>query len=98
MAKPTPNSLVLSIGEIPVVVFSKNQEFMAQTEERYANFITAETAPLLRIEVTILSENRVSQLATDMERPEVTFDHGTERGTFAWQDLSGEFNLVGREA
>jgi hypothetical protein len=98
MAKPTPNSLVLSIGEIPVLVFSKNQEFMAQTEQRFANFISTETAPLLTIEVTILSGEMAPNLATEMERPEVTFDHGTERGTFAWQGLSGEFNLVSGEA
>jgi len=98
MAKPTPNSLVLNIGEIPVLVFSKNQEFMAQTGERYANFISTETAPLLRIEVNVLSEKMVPNFETEMDRPEVAFDHGTERGTFAWQGLSGEFDLVSREA
>lgn len=98
MAKPNLNSLVLSIGEISVLVFSKNQEFMAQTEKRYANFICTETAPLLRIEVNILSEKLVPNLQAEMERPEVTFDHGTERGTFDWQGLSGEFDLVSREA
>ena len=94
----TPNSLVLNIGEIPVLVFSKNQEFMAQTKERYANFVSTETAPLLRVEVNILSKKMIPNLATEMERPEVTFDHGAERGTFSWQGLSGEFDLVSREA
>lgn len=98
MAKITPNSLVLNIGEIPVLVFSKDQEFMAQTEKRYGNFISTETAPLLRIEVNILSEEMEPNLATDSEKPDVMFDHGTERGTFAWQGLWGEFDLVNREA
>lgn len=80
MAEPNLNSLVLSIGDISVLVFSKNQEFMAQTEARYANFISTKTAPLLRIEVNILSEKMVPNLATDIERPEVMFDHGTEQG------------------
>jgi len=62
---------------------------MAQTEERFANFISTETAPLLRIEVNILSEKMVPNFETEMERPEVAFDHGMERGTFAWQGLSG---------
>ena len=98
MSKPTLNSLVLSIGEIPVLVFSKNQEFMAQTEARYANFISTETAPLLRVEVNILSEITGSNLPPDAERPEVMFNDGTERGTFAWQDISGEFDLVSGKA
>ena len=98
MAKPTFHSLVLSIGEISVFVFSESQEFMAQIEERYANFISTEMAPLLEIEVNIVSEERVPNLSTGMERPEVTFDHGTERGTFVWQGLSGEVDLVSRKA
>jgi hypothetical protein len=98
MAELTPTSLVLSIGEIPVRVFSQNREFMAQTEQRFANFISTGETPSLRIEVTILSGEMASNLATEMERPDVTFDHGTEQGTFAWQGLSGEFNLVSREA
>ncbi len=98
MAKPIPNSLMLSIGEVSVLVFSKNQEFMAQTEERYSNFISTETTPSLRIEVNILSEEVAPDLTTEMERPKVTFDRGTERGTFAWQGLLGEIDLVSREA
>ena len=98
MAKPTLNSLMLSIGEISVLVFSENQEFMAQVKERYANFISTEMAPLLKIEVNILPEEMAPNLATEIERPEVMFDHGTERGTFAWQGLSGEIDLVSRKA
>lgn len=98
MAKPTFNSLMLSIGEISVLVSSKNQGFMAQTEKRYANFISTGRTPSLKIEVNILSEDMIPNLATEMERPEVIFDHGTERGTFAWQGLSGEIDLVSRGA
>jgi hypothetical protein len=97
-SKATPNSLVLNIGEIPVLVFSRDQEFIAQTEKRYVNFISTETTPLLKIEVSILSEEIVPDLETETERPEVIFDHGTERGTFAWQGLSGEVDLVKSEA
>ncbi len=98
MSKPTLNSLVLSVGEIPVLISSKNQEFMAQTEKRYANFVCKETAPLLRIEVNILSEKTGANLPPDAERPEVRFDNGTEQVTFAWQDISGEFDLVSGKA
>jgi hypothetical protein len=98
MTKTTPDSLVLSIGEVPVLVFSKDREFMAQTEERYANFIYAEIAPLLTIKVNILPEEMLPRLQTDAEKPEVRFDYGTERGTFAWQGLSGEIDLVRRQA
>ena len=98
MAKPNLHSLMLSIGEISVLVLSESQEFMAQTGERYANFISTERTPLLRIEVNILPEERAPNLATEMERPEVMFDHGTERGTFAWLGLSGEIDLASRKA
>jgi hypothetical protein len=89
---------MLSIGEIPVLVFSESQEFMAQTEERYTNFFSTQRTPVLKIEVNIVSEESLPHLATEMERPEVMFDHGTERGTFAWQGLSGEIDLVSRKA
>jgi hypothetical protein len=98
MARTTPDSLVLSIGEVPVLVFSKDLEFMAQTEKRYANFICTETTPSLKIEVNILSEETLPRLETDADRPEVMFDHGTEQGSFAWQGLSGEIDLVRGEA
>jgi hypothetical protein len=71
---------------------------MAQTEARYANFISTETAPLLRIEVNILSEKTLPNWATNADRPEVRFDNGTKQVTFAWQGLSGEFDLVSSEA
>lgn len=98
MAIPSLDSLVLSIGDISVLVFSESHEFMAQTEKRYANFISTETAPLFRIQVNILAEKMGPNLAPDVEKPQVRFDNGTERGTFAWQGLSGEFDLVSREA
>ena len=98
MSKPTLNSLALSIGEIPVLISSKNQEFMAQTKARYANFISTETASYLRIEVDILSEKMIHNLAMDADRPDVRFDNGTERVTFSWQDISGEFDLVSGKA
>ena len=92
------HSLPLSIGGISALISSGNLDFIAQTEKRYANFICPGTAPLLKIEVNILSEKMVSNLVTEMERPEVTFDYGTDRVTFVWQGLSGELNLVSREA
>jgi hypothetical protein len=98
MAKSTLHSLTLCIGEIPVLLFSENREFMAQTEERYTNFISTGMDPLLRIDVNVLPKERAPNLATEMERPEVVFDHGTERGTFAWPGLSGEIDLVSRKA
>ncbi len=98
MSKPTLNSLVLSIGEIPVLISSKSQEFMAQTEKRYANFIAKGTTPLLRIEVDVLSEKMIPDPPQDADRPEVRFDNGTERVTFAWQDISGEFDLASEKA
>jgi len=98
MIRSNRGSLVLSIGEIPVLISSKNQEFMTQTEERYASFVSLEAVPYLRIEVNILSEEMLPTWAADADRPEVRFDNGTERGTFTWQDLSGEFDLVSREA
>jgi hypothetical protein len=98
MAKPTLNSLVLSIGEISVLVFSESQEFMVQTEKRYANFVTPDVAPVFKIQVNILSEKTLTDLATYAEKPEVMFANGTEHGTFAWQGLSGEFDFAMREA
>jgi hypothetical protein len=98
MAKPILQSLTLTIAEIPVLVVSESQEFMAQTEERYANFISTEMDPLLRIDVNILPQERAPNFETEMERPEVVFDHGRERGTFAWPGLSGEIDLVSRKA
>jgi len=98
MAKETRRSIMLSIGEISVLVLSENREFMAQTEERYASFISRERTPLLKIEVNILPQERTPNLAAEMERPEVVFDHGRERGTFAWPGLSGEIDLVSSKA
>jgi hypothetical protein len=98
MTKSTLHSLTVSIGRIPVLVLSESQEFMAQTEERYANFVSTEVDPLLRIDVDILPQERAPNLATEMERPEVVFDHGGERGTFAWPGLSGEIDLASRKA
>ena len=98
MANPNRDSLVLSIGDMLVRVDSESQEFMAQTEDRYANFISTEAAPFLRIEVNILSKEVDCNLAPDAERPEVRFDNVGERGTFAWHGLYGEFDLVSRKA
>ena len=98
MVRSNRGSLVLSIGEISVLVFSKNKEFMVQTEKRYANFICKETDPLIRMAVNILSEKMLPNWPTNVERPEVRFDNGTEQATFAWQDISGEFDLVSGKA
>lgn len=98
MEKQRNGSLVLCIGGIPVLILSESYEFMAQTEKRYANFVTTDVAPVFKIQVNILSEEMVPNLAPDVEKPEVTFDNGTQRGTFAWQGLSGEFDFGMREA
>jgi hypothetical protein len=98
MEKQRNGSLVLCIGGIPVLILSESYEFMAQTEKRYANFVTTDVTPVFKIQVNILSERTVPDLTTYVEKPEVTFVNGTEHGTFAWQDLSGKFDFAMREA
>ena len=81
-----------------MLISSESSEFMAQTEERYSNFISADGGPVFSIHVNILSEKRVPNLPPNFEKPEVTFVNGTERGTFDWQGLSGKFDLTKKEA
>lgn len=81
-----------------MLILSENDEFMAQTGKRYANFITTDLAPVFNIRVNILSERMVPNLTSGAEKPEVTFVNGTERGMFVWHGLSGEFDFATKEA
>lgn len=91
-------SLVLCIGGIPVLILSESCEFMTQTEKRYANFITTHVTPAFKIKVNILSEKMVPNPISYIEKPEITFDNGTQHGTFAWHGISGDFDFTKKEA
>jgi len=98
MEKQENGSFVLCIGGIPVLIRSESDEFMTETEKRYAQFIAADAAPVFSIQVNILSETITPNPAPDFEKPEVTFLNGAERGVFTWPGLSGEFDFIKKEA
>jgi len=88
------DSVMLDIGGISVLILSGNQEFIAQTKERYANFIASGLDPSLKIEVEILpSRNLKTNPAPAAESPDASFDNSKGRWTIKWHDLFGEFDL-----
>lgn len=88
------DSLTLNIGGISILISAGNQEFMAQTQERYANFIASGRDPSLKIEVEISpSRNFKINPTPAVESPYASFDNSKGRWTIKWQQLSGEFDL-----
>ncbi len=88
----------MSIGDVRALIHSENREFIAQTKERFANFVGDGLDISLGIEVEVLPpENRERILASARVRPEVTFNCSRGRWTIAWHGLSGEIDLKSGE-
>ncbi len=85
---------MLNIGAISVLIYSESHEFIAQTKERYANFIVSGLAPSLQLEVDILPvQNLKTNYDQTPDSPDVRREGSKSRWTIKWQGLSGEFDL-----
>jgi hypothetical protein len=88
------DSLMLNIGAISVLIYSESQEFIAQTKERYANFIASGLHPSLKIEVEISPpQNLKTNYDQTPDSPDVSFYNSKSRWRIKWQELFGEFDL-----
>ncbi len=97
MVGSSRDSLVLSIAGIPVLIFSKNHEFLAQTKERYGNFIVSGLNPSLKIEVEITPRHNVRTFPPGERKHQITSDPIKRKYLIRWEGLTGEFDLTRRE-
>jgi hypothetical protein len=90
----TSNSLLLEIGGISVLIISESAELIAQSRERYTNFIAENLNPRIAIEVEVVSDKDMTIRAdTGIVAPDGTFDRSTGIATISWHGFTGVFDV-----
>lgn len=91
------HSLTLNIGAIPALICSEDLDFIAQTKERYGNFIVNGLNPSIKIKVEIIPQQNIEVFAFADQRHQFIFDPIKEKCLIKWERLTGEFDLVRQE-
>lgn len=95
--KKKENNLNISIGDIPIAIYSDNG-FIAKLMDIYSNFIVEEENPLISIEVDVVPHQKFGKkFDINEDSPDVSIDQSGELCKVLWVCLDGEFNLQTRK-
>lgn len=89
----TENILKVSVGEIPIWVYSENSDFIDQSREEYTNFFSEEIAPKLIIKVQLISFDDLKNLDYPDQVPQIEVDSSREACKIYWNNFCGYINL-----
>lgn len=101
MTLKNDNTLKISIGDIPVLIYIADENFMNQIREIYSNFIIEEVNNLpnpIKIEIIVLpQDDAVFKFDPSKESPEIKINRSNGIATMNWNLLYAEFNMETRE-